>query len=131
MAEAWLPLLALRRVQRAAGHKSIVLIGGGTGLIGDPSGKAGERQLNPQAQVVAWAEGLKTQVKVFFGFDHAVLADGDEWLSTPQVIPSLRDVGKHFPLGAMVAKESVRSRMMGSDEGMSFTEFSHQVLQAL
>ena len=65
MAEAWLPLLALRRVQRAASHQSIVLIGGGTGLIGDPSGKAGERQLNPQAQVVAWAEGLKTQVKVF------------------------------------------------------------------
>lgn len=124
-----LPLLALRRVQRA-GHTPIVLIGGGTGLIGDPSGKAGERQLNPQQQVVAWADRLKAQVRVFLDFDHAVLADNYEWLSKLQLIPFLRDVGKHFPLGAMIAKESVRSRMTSSDEGISFTEFSYQVLQA-
>jgi tyrosyl-tRNA synthetase len=124
-----LPLLALRRVQRA-GHKPIVLIGGGTGLIGDPSGKAGERQLNPQDQVAAWADRLKEQVSVFLDFDHAVLADNYEWLSKLQLIPFLRDIGKHFPLGAMIAKESVRSRMTSSDEGISFTEFSYQVLQA-
>ena len=124
-----LPLLALRRLQRA-GHKPIVLIGGGTGLIGDPSGKAGERQLNPQEQVAAWADRLKAQVRAFLDFDHAVLADNYEWLSKLQLIPFLRDVGKHFPLGTMIAKESVRSRMTGSDEGMSFTEFSYQVLQA-
>ena len=63
-------------------------------------------------------------------FDDAVLADNYEWLSKLQLIAFLRDVGKHFPLGAMIAKESVRSRMTGSDEGISFTEFSYQVLQA-
>jgi tyrosyl-tRNA synthetase len=124
-----LPLLALRRVQHA-GHKPIVLIGGGTGLIGDPSGKAGERQLNAQEQVLEWADRLKAQVRVFLDFDQAILADNYEWLSRLHLISFLRDVGKHFPLGVMIAKESVRSRMTSSDEGISFTEFSYQVLQA-
>ncbi len=124
-----LPLLALRRIQRA-GHRPIVLIGGGTGLIGDPSGRAGERQLNPEEQVAAWAARLRAQVQQFLDFDHAILADNYEWLSKLQVIPFLRDVGKHFPLGSMIAKESVRSRMGRSDEGISYTEFSYQVLQA-
>jgi tyrosyl-tRNA synthetase len=124
-----LPLLALRRVQQA-GHRPIVLIGGGTGLIGDPSGKIGERQLNPEDQVSAWAERLKSQVQRFLDFDRAILADNYEWLSKLQVISFLRDVGKHFPLGTMIAKESVRSRMTRSDEGISYTEFSYQVLQA-
>jgi len=128
-----LPLLVLRRVQ-LAGHRPIVLIGGGTGLIGDPSGKSGERQLNPTEQVSAWAERLKRQVARFLEFgpgpSDAVLADNYEWLSALQVISFLRDIGKHFPLGAMVAKESVRSRMGRSDEGISYTEFSYQVLQA-
>jgi tyrosyl-tRNA synthetase len=128
-----LPLLALRRFQRA-GHRPIVLIGGGTGLIGDPSGKLGERQLNPEAQVTEWAMRLKDQVKRFVDFEHgttaAVLADNFEWLSKLQVISFLRDIGKHFPLGAMIAKDSVRSRMGRSEEGISYTEFSYQVLQA-
>jgi tyrosyl-tRNA synthetase len=124
-----LPLLALRRLQ-LAGHRPIVLIGGGTGLIGDPSGKAGERQLNPEAQVAAWADRLRTQVQGFVDFDHAILTDNFEWLGKLQVISFLRDVGKHFPLGSMIAKESVRSRMGRSDEGISYTEFSYQVLQA-
>jgi len=128
-----LPLLALRRFQRA-GHRPIVLIGGGTGLIGDPSGKLGERQLNPEAQVAEWAIRLQDQVKRFVDFEHgttaAVLADNFEWLSRLQVISFLRDVGKHFPLGAMIAKDSVRSRMGRSEEGISYTEFSYQVLQA-
>ncbi len=127
-----LPLLVLRRFQ-LAGHRPIVLIGGGTGLIGDPSGKTGERQLNPEAQVAEWAERLKEQVKRFVDFESpgaAILANNYEWLSALQVISFLRDVGKHFPLGAMIAKESVRSRMGRSEEGISYTEFSYQVLQA-
>ncbi len=128
-----LPLLALRRFQRA-GHRPIVLIGGGTGLIGDPSGKTGERQLNPEAQVAEWTARLKEQVTRFVDFESgaatAILADNYEWLSELQVISFLRDIGKHFPLGAMVAKESVRSRMGRSEEGISYTEFSYQVLQA-
>jgi len=124
-----LPLLALKRLQQA-GHRPIVLIGGGTGLIGDPSGKLGERQLNPEDQVALWSERLKAQVQRFLDFDRAVLSDNYEWLSALQVIQFLRDIGKHFPLGAMIAKESVRSRMGRSDEGISYTEFSYQVLQA-
>jgi len=125
-----LPLLALRRVQ-LAGHRPIVLIGGGTGLIGDPSGKAGERQLHPEQQVAEAAVRLKDQVKRFVDFDAgALLVDNYEWLSKLQVISFLRDIGKHFPLGGMLAKESVRSRMGRSDEGISYTEFSYQVLQA-
>lgn len=124
-----LPLLALRRIQ-VAGHRPIVLIGGGTGLIGDPSGKMGERQLNPEEQVAAWADRLRAQVQRFLDFDRAILADNYEWLGRLQVISFLRDVGKHFPLGAMIAKESVRSRMGRSEEGISYTEFSYQVLQA-
>jgi len=128
-----LPLLVLRRFQ-LAGHRPIVLIGGGTGLIGDPSGKTGERQLNPEAQVAEWAARLKEQVTRFVDFESgasaAVLADNYEWLSKLQVISFLRDIGKHFPLGAMIAKESVRSRMGRSEEGISYTEFSYQVLQA-
>src|SRR5437899_6353005 len=128
-----LPLLVLRRFQRA-GHRPIVLIGGGTGLIGDPSGKTGERQLNPEAQVAEWGARLKEQVRRFVDFESgasaAILADNYEWLSKLQVISFLRDIGKHFPLGAMVAKESVRSRMGRSEEGISYTEFSYQVLQA-
>jgi len=126
-------LLALRRVQ-LAGHRPVVLIGGGTGLIGDPSGKAGERVLNPEEQVAEWADRLKRQVERFFEFgggaNAAVLADNYAWLSRLDVIRFLRDVGKHFPLGGMIARESVRSRMGRSGAGMSYTEFSYQVLQA-
>src|SRR5207247_1227809 len=125
-----LPLLALRRVQ-LAGHRPIVLVGGGTGLIGDPSGKAGERALNPEEQVAEWAERLKQQVRPFLDFDRspnaAILADNYAWLSELDVIGFLGDVGKHFPLGTMLARESVRARM---GAGISYTEFSYQVLQA-
>ena len=125
-----LPLLVLRRAQ-LAGHRPIVLIGGGTGLIGDPSGRTGERQLNPEEQVAEWTARLKEQVKRFVDFESgAVLVDNYEWLSKLQVVAFLRDIGKHFPLGAMIAKESVRSRMGRSEDGISYTEFSYQVLQA-
>jgi tyrosyl-tRNA synthetase len=125
-----LPLLALRRVQ-LAGHRPIVLVGGGTGLIGDPAGKAGERALNPKEQVAEWAERLKRQVRPFLDFDRspnaAILADNYAWLSRLDVVGFLRDVGKHFPVGAMLARESVKARM---GAGISYTEFSYQVLQA-
>ena len=124
------PLLGLRRFQ-LAGHRPIVLVGGGTGLIGDPAGKAGERALNPEAHVAAFAERLKGQVRPFLDFDRgrhaALLVDNYEWLSRLSVIPFLRDVGKHFGVGPMVARESVRARLT---TGISFTEFSYQVLQA-
>ena len=124
------PLLGLRRFQ-LAGHRPIVLVGGGTGLIGDPAGKTGERALNPEEHVAAFAERLKAQVRPFLDFDRgphaAILVDNYEWLSKLSVIPFLRDIGKHFGVGAMVARESVRARL---GTGISFTEFSYQVLQA-
>jgi tyrosyl-tRNA synthetase len=128
-----LPLLALRRFQ-LAGHRPIVLIGGGTGLIGDPSGKAGERPLSPKDQVAAWAERLKEQTSRFLDFgpgpSQAQLADNYEWLSRLDVIAFLRDIGKEFPVGAMLAKESVRARLGRAEAGLSYTEFSYQILQA-
>lgn len=125
-----LPLLTLRRLQ-LAGHRPIVLVGGGTGLIGDPSGKAGERALSPKDTVAEWAERLKSQVRPFLDFDRgphaALLVDNYSWLSQLDVIGFLRDVGKHFPVGAMLARESVKARL---GVGISYTEFSYQVLQA-
>jgi tyrosyl-tRNA synthetase len=125
-----LPLLALRRAQ-LAGHRPIVLVGGGTGLIGDPAGKAGERALNPTEQVAGWADRLNRQVQPFLDFDRgphaAILVDNYKWLSKLELISFLRDVGKHFSLGAMIARDSVKTRMSA---GISYTEFSYQVLQA-
>jgi tyrosyl-tRNA synthetase len=125
-----LGLVLLRRVQ-LVGHRPIVLVGGGTGLIGDPSGKAGERALNEAETVRAWADRLKHQVNRFVDFDGrdnaALIVDNYEWLSALSLVPFLRDVGKHFSLGAMLAKESVRARLAA---GISYTEFSYQLLQA-
>ena len=125
-----LGLTLLRRLQ-GAGHRPIVLVGGGTGLIGDPSGKAGERALNTSDTVAAWAERLKRQVSRFVEFDAsangAILVDNYTWLSELSLIPFLRDVGKHFPVGVMLAKESVKARLA---IGISYTEFSYQLLQA-
>jgi tyrosyl-tRNA synthetase len=124
------PLLALRRIQ-LAGHRPIVLVGGGTGLIGDPAGKTGERALGPEEQVAAYAARLKAQVQRFLDFERgshaALLVDNYEWLSQLAVIPFLRDIGKHFGVGSMIARESVRARL---GAGISYTEFTYQVLQA-
>ena len=125
-----LGLTLLRRVQ-LAGHRPIVLVGGGTGLIGDPSGKAGERSLNELDTVREWAERLKRQVSRFVDFDEgphaALLVDNYEWLSALALVPFLREVGKHFSIATMLAKESVRARLRS---GISFTEFSYQLMQA-
>ena len=123
-------LVLLRRVQ-LAGHRPIVLVGGGTGLIGDPSGKAGERTLNERETVREWAENLKHQASRFVDFEAretaAVLVDNYAWLSELPLIPFLRDVGKHFSIGTMLAKESVKARLAA---GISYTEFSYQLMQA-
>lgn len=125
-----LPLLVLKRFQ-LAGHRPIALVGGGTGLIGDPSGKAAERTLNPKKVVEQWAQKIKNQLEKFLDFDTqenpAILANNYEWLGSLQVIEFLRDIGKNFPIGAMLAKDAVQARM---SKGISFTEFSYMILQS-
>ena len=128
-----LPLLGLRRAQMA-GHRPIVLVGGATGLIGDPSGKAGERSLNDAETVAAWAAKLRAQASRFVDFsagdDSALLLDNYEWTKKLGVISFLRDYGKHFTVSAMTSKESVKSRLDRDGAGISYTEFSYMILQA-
>jgi tyrosyl-tRNA synthetase len=125
-----LPILVLKRFQ-LAGHIPIALVGGGTGLIGDPSGKVAERTLNPQAVVEQWATKIKAQLEHFLDFETkespAILANNYDWLGSLQVIEFLRDIGKNFPVGTMLAKDSVETRM---DKGISYTEFSYMILQS-
>lgn len=125
-----LPILVLRRFQ-LAGHKPIALTGGGTGLIGDPSGKSSERTLNPKEVVEQWADKIKVQLSRFLDFDEkanpAIMANNYDWLGPLNVIEFLRDIGKNFSIGAMLAKESVESRLA---KGISFTEFSYMILQS-
>lgn len=125
-----LPILTLRRFQMA-GHRPIALIGGGTGLIGDPSGKANERQLNTKETVIDWSEKIGRQLHQFLDFDAidnpAWLLNNYEWLGNLQVVDFLRDVGKHFPVAYMLAKDTVKSRI---ESGISFTEFSYLLLQS-
>ena len=126
------PLLALRRFQ-LAGHKPIALAGGATGFIGDPSGRSAERNL-ATAEVIAGRVGrLRDQMETFLDFgdgpSDAVLADNLDWIGPMSVIDFLRDVGKHFPVNQMLARDSVSSRLEGA--GLSFTEFSYQLLQSL
>jgi tyrosyl-tRNA synthetase len=122
------PLLTLARYQRA-GNRPIALAGGGTGLIGDPSGRSSERVLNDTGTVDAWTDRIRGQLSRFLDFDGgALLVNNLDWLKDLSAIELLRDVGKHFPMGWMLGKESVRTRIEG--EGLSFTEFSYMVLQA-
>jgi tyrosyl-tRNA synthetase len=125
-----LPILTLRRFQQA-GHQPIALVGGGTGLIGDPSGKATERTLNTQETVEGYSARIRTQLSRFLDFDRsenpAQIANNYNWLGQLDLISFLRDIGKHFPLNYMLAKESVSSRL---EKGISFTEFSYMILQS-
>jgi tyrosyl-tRNA synthetase len=126
-----LPMITLARLQRA-GHRPIAIVGGGTGLIGDPSGKRSERPMLSRDRIMAHTEGIREQLSRVLDFNGeqrgALLLDNSEWLSDIQLLDFLRDVGKHFSLGAMLAKDSVRARLEGS--GLSFTEFSYMLLQA-
>jgi tyrosyl-tRNA synthetase len=127
-----LPIMSLARLQRF-GHTPIALVGGGTGLVGDPSGKTTERQLQTLEHVQANADGIRAQLERFLDFERpsnrAVMANNVDWLKPFGFLEFLRDVGKHFTVNYMLAKESVKRRL-SSDEGISFTEFSYQLLQA-
>lgn len=126
-----LPILALARLQRA-GHRPMALVGGGTGMIGDPSGKSRERQLLTRAEVEANVDGIRAQLSRFLDFEGeyaARLIDNHDWLGSLGLIEFLRDVGKHFTVNYMLAKDSV-SRRLGQEEGLSVTEFSYMLLQA-
>ena len=128
-----LPALMLRRFQ-LIGHRPIVLVGGATGLIGDPSFKDAERSLNSRELVDKWKAGIAEQLSSFVDFDSgansALLVDNLTWTESLDVIHFLRDVGKHFSVNAMLQKESVRARLEREGEGISFTEFSYMLLQA-
>lgn len=124
-------LLALRRFQ-LAGHNPIALVGGATGLIGDPSGKNEERSLNTSDVVAAWVERIREQVSRYLDFqvkpNAAIVANNLDWTSPLSAIEFLRDIGKHFSVNQMLAKDSVASRLEAG--GISYTEFSYQVLQS-
>lgn len=124
-----LALLTLKRFQ-LFGHQPIALLGNGTSLIGDPSGKKNERILNSKKAVANWSKSLKRQMeKVMFagGKNKAKVIGNYDWLGKVKMIDFIRDIGKHFPIGAMLAKESVKSRI---ETGISFTEFSYMLLQS-
>ncbi len=126
------PLFALRRFQ-LAGHRPIALAGGATGFIGDPSGRNSERQLQSADAIAARVTLIRAQLARFLVFDDtatgAVLADNLDWTAGITVLDFLRDVGKHFPVNQMLARESVSARLESG--GLSFTEFSYQLLQSL
>ena len=124
-------LVTMRRLQEA-GHHPIAVVGGATGLVGDPSGKSAERALNEREVVEAWVERIASQVTGllrFEGDNPARIVNNLEWTRELDTITFLRDIGKHFSVSRMMAKESVSARM--ADEGITFTEFSYQILQAL
>jgi tyrosyl-tRNA synthetase len=125
-------IMGLAHFQRC-GHKVIALVGGATSLIGDPSGKAGERPLLTRDQVRQNMEGVRENLSRFLDFGSktapALLVNNDDWMRDFSYVDFLRDIGKHFRMGTMLGKESVRARMEG-EGGMSYCEFSYQLLQA-
>lgn len=127
------PLLMLRRFQ-LVGHKPIALVGGATGLVGDPSFKEQERQLNTPEVVAGWVEKIRGQVSAFLDFDcgeaSAKVVNNLDWTTDRNVLEFLRDVGKHFSVNAMIQKESVKQRIEREGSGISFTEFTYMLLQS-
>lgn len=126
------PLLMLKRFSDA-GHKAIALIGGATGMIGDPSFKAAERRLNTAGQVVQWSDQLSEQIARLMSphmEQPLTRLNNSAWLASINLLEFLRDVGKHFSINNMIRKESVRQRLERPDQGISFTEFSYSLLQA-
>ncbi len=126
-----LPVLALRRFQQA-GHTPIALVGGATGMIGDPSFKAVERSLNSAETVSGWVESIRNQLKPFLSFEGenaAIMANNADWFGSMNCLDFLRDIGKHFSVNAMLNKESVKQRIERDDVGISFTEFAYSLLQ--
>lgn len=127
------PLLVLKRFQQA-GHKPLALVGGATGLIGDPSFKAAERQLNTSDVVGDWVNKIRAQVSAFVDFNEskngAEVVNNLDWIGEINVIEFMRDIGKHFSVNAMIQKESVKQRIDREGSGISFTEFSYMLLQS-
>ena len=127
------PLFILRRFQMA-GHHPIALAGGSTGMVGDPSGRTGERALLTREEVEHRVERIRAQLAKFLDFEHktnpARLVDNAVWTAPVSYLDFLRDIGKHFTVNWMVAKESVRARMEDRDSGITYTEFSYMLLQA-
>ncbi len=127
-----LPALALARLQRA-GHHPIAILGGGTGLIGDPSGKATERSMLTKDQLAVNLAGIKSQLERFLDFSGACAArliDNADWLCKLSLVDFLRDIGKHFSVSQMVQRDSVQIRLSSREHGISFTEFSYSLMQA-
>jgi tyrosyl-tRNA synthetase len=124
-----LQLCTLRRFQ-LAGHRPIALAGGATGLIGDPGGRTDERAMLTREVLDAYLDGIRPQLGQFLDLSSALLLDNSAWLSSITAIEFLRDVGKHFTVNQMVAKDSVRSRFERPEQGISYTEFSYMLLQA-
>jgi tyrosyl-tRNA synthetase len=128
------PLLTLKRFQQV-GHTPIVLVGGATGLIGDPSFKSQERQLNAPEVVASWVSKIKAQTSQLINFSEAnvnaaVAVNNLDWMTGFNVLDFLRDVGKHFSINNMINKESVKQRINREGEGISFTEFTYMLLQS-
>jgi tyrosyl-tRNA synthetase len=124
-------LLTMRRLQ-LAGHRPIGVVGGATGLIGDPSGKSTERVLNPRELVAGWVERIRAEVSQYLDFTpgpaSALVVSNMDWTGNVSVLDFLRDIGKHFPVNQMLSREVVKARLEAG--GISFTEFSYQILQA-
>lgn len=126
------PLLLLRRFQMH-GHRPIALVGGATGMIGDPSFKANERKLNTSEVVAGWVEKIRRQLEPFLSFDGANaarLVNNHDWFAQMSALDFLRDIGKHFSVNAMIKKESVQQRIDRDEVGISFTEFAYSLLQS-
>lgn len=127
------PLLMLRRFQ-LAGHTPVALVGGATGLIGDPSFKATERSLNSADTVQGWVASLSAQIRAQLPADDGLsapqLVNNGDWMGQMSALDFLRDIGKHFSVNAMLAREAVRQRLARPDQGISFTEFSYALLQS-
>ncbi|MBM99989.1 MAG: tyrosine--tRNA ligase [Planctomycetaceae bacterium] len=128
-----MPLLYLRRFQKA-GHRPIALVGGATGMIGDPSGKSQERNLLSVEQLEANVQGIRSQMQSILDFDcgesSAVLLNNFDWMKSFSYLDFLRDIGKNFPVNVMMTKDSVKGRLERTDAGLSYTEFSYMLLQA-
>ncbi len=128
-----LPIITMARLQRA-GHRPIILVGGATGMIGDPSGKSAERQLLDTAVLERNVAGIRDQLRAMLDLDDpkvgALVRNNADWLSGLSLVSFLRDVGKHFSVNAMIARESVKMRLENREQGISYTEFSYQLLQA-
>jgi tyrosyl-tRNA synthetase len=125
------PVLLLRRFQQA-GHTPIALVGGATGMIGDPSFKATERKLNTPEVIAGWVDKIRAQVAPFLAFEGnnaAIMANNYDWFGSMGALEFLRDIGKHFSVNAMIKKESVQQRINRDEQGISYTEFSYSLLQ--